>query len=496
MNDVAASRSKKRRRDLISNLPDEILGTIISLLPTKDAARTTVLSSRWRHLWHSAPLNLAVEHLARSIWLTGSFLRDIHYKPVYRRVSERIDVTLSKILAVHTGPARRLSLGDRHGIRLNRGFCTKFDGWFCSTALDGLEELDFYLGGEPGWTLPTSVLRFAPTLRVARLCGCDFHEIKATPALRLPRLKELKLCGRATISDATLHCLLAGCTALEILQLDNIQGLSSVRIISSTLRSIGVSGSDFNIEESQIQELVIEDAPCLERLITLGPCGGPRIVKVLATPNLMVLGCLYGENFKTVNGTIVKFLQEIVPTSLSASGRTVKVLILESIGPNLEAVVGFLRCFPCLEKLYIQVKIFVVKSSQMFGLATNIYFVLLQSRLRKDMKNVCQYSTLDPIECLELHLRAIVLNTYEGKRADVDFAKFFVLNAKVLKVMKFGASGTCNDKWVANQRRRLQLGNRASRDARFDFERDFDIPSLCDDHHLYGMWTVDPFGSS
>ena len=59
------------------------------------------------------------------------------------------------------------------------------------------------------------------------------------------------------------------------------------------------------------------------------------------------------------------------------------------------------------------------------------------------MKNVCQYSTLDPIECLELHLRAIVLNTYEGKRADVDFAKFFVLNAKVLKVMKFGASGTC-----------------------------------------------------
>ena len=56
------------------------------------------------------------------------------------------------------------------------------------------------------------------------------------------------------------------------------------------------------------------------------------------------------------------------------------------------------------------------------------------------MKNVGQYGTLDPIECLELNLKAIVLNTYEGKTPDVDFAKFFVLNAKVLHEIKFGVS--------------------------------------------------------
>lgn len=42
-------------RDLISALPDVILQTILSSLPTKFAIRTSILSKQWRHVWCNTP---------------------------------------------------------------------------------------------------------------------------------------------------------------------------------------------------------------------------------------------------------------------------------------------------------------------------------------------------------------------------------------------------------------------------------------------------------
>ena len=144
---------EEERLDRINGLPDAVLGEIISLLPTK------VLSSRWRPLWRSAPLNLDPCELSE-----------------FREIS--------RILSAHLGPGRRFFI-PRYILRPEgeRSAATLLDGWLRSPALDNLQELDFHYGDRfpyaqvsPPPPLPASVHRFSSTLRIASFGGCGFPD--------------------------------------------------------------------------------------------------------------------------------------------------------------------------------------------------------------------------------------------------------------------------------------------------------------------------------
>ncbi|KAK1614324.1 hypothetical protein QYE76_019841 [Lolium multiflorum] len=425
--------------DFISRLPDAILGSIISLLPTKDGGRTQVLSRRWRPLWRSAPLNLEVEIVpsARA------------YGVPYTAVP--------KIISQHAGPARRFRL--TIGLFSTGVIYSEVESWFHSRALANLQELD--IGGlrEAGLPLPLSSLSSAATLLVAKIGETDFPNKIATP-ICFPVLKQLTL-EFVSISRDVLDTLLSGCHCLESLSISVDRAVGNLRVISPTLRCIGICDSIDGKED-----LVIEDAPRLERLLmpyfTKGCCGTIRVIRA---PKLEILG-----TFSPVFSKLL-FFQGMNPVSSANSLCTVKVLALRSSGRELHATLNVLGWFPCLEKLY----------------------VIFYKHCEMDKKNKPQYDTLHPAKCLQTHLKNVLFKSFVGNDKQIDFARFFVLNAEVLNKIEFEGYGKYTNESVAAHCKLLQVENRASRDATFEFRNN---PLSIDHHveeHIHNLSVADPF---
>jgi hypothetical protein len=85
-------------------------------------------------------------------------------------------------------------------------------------------------------------------------------------------------------------------------------------------------------------------------------------------------------------------------------------------------------------------------------------------------KNVWCHKYRNLGNTLDIPLKKIVLLEYRGNKSHVNFAKFFVLNARLLDSMVFDVyHGGPSSEWIEEQHKLLQIKNKASRTAQFDF---------------------------
>lgn len=280
--------------DIISSLPDDVLSGIVSLLPIKDAARTAVLSSRWRRVWASNPLVLDDIDLILN--------NPSHVNAVTNTVT-------SAILA-HPGPFRSVSLRtyfsdtvwDKNTLR----------HWIRLLAAKRVQEL--FLGNIP-WAgldvLPSSLLRCHSLQRLRISDWRLFPDLSGAggvlvpgPAV-LPLLRELVL-SRCIIQERELDRVVANSPRLKTLVFVLNSGVpDQVRLRSGSLWCVV-------FWQSMVEELAAVSSPLLERIIlqtSSFPSGIGMRIKISSASVLQALGYLNPDHHELqIDDTIIEVI--------------------------------------------------------------------------------------------------------------------------------------------------------------------------------------------
>ena len=127
----------------------------------------------------------------------------------------------------------------------------------------------------------------------------------------LPLLNLLILTG-VGITNEGIERLLEGCPALKRLHLDGVYGLwDCLRIASATIQTFGLVILKHGRGGSHVQlnQLVIEDVPSLERLRVYSP-NGPTTITLISVPKLTVLGYTSKDSSKLVVGSTIFWVRK------------------------------------------------------------------------------------------------------------------------------------------------------------------------------------------
>ncbi|CAN0890221.1 F-box/FBD/LRR-repeat protein At1g13570 [Linum grandiflorum] len=306
------------RVDWISNLPDEILVKILSLLSFSETLETSVLSSRWIHLWKSAvtvldfdapqlldseePVLLPVEpspDLDDFIILDDDDDEAAISPPRERPVVERRRVYMNWVTRVlsHLNNVSKVNkLRLCFSLNAESNSQGEIDRWIEFAISKGVEHLD---------------LSFGKTIDGVSAHRPDYCIKSPTGLSNIKYLRSLRL-SRVDVKENTVEDFIINCPLLEELALDNASSLRKLRVAGSpALNYLEVTSC------RRLTSMRIDHAPSLTTIVHRGLW---KNVSFQNCPSLVHVDISCDDR---------RHVPDPVVNSLSAYGSQLKALSLE-----------------------------------------------------------------------------------------------------------------------------------------------------------------------
>ncbi|XP_057956151.1 F-box/LRR-repeat protein At2g42730-like [Malania oleifera] len=233
----------------ISRLPDSVLSHILSFVPTTDAVKTGVLSTRWKHLFASAS-NVHFDD--------SRVVCDFLNRRGKRRKTDLVPLHSFVIFVYRVLALRNSQLINRFRFKCAAGQFLGYEmkphlnTWISVALWHGVRELDLHISPLTKSNLLPCRLFTSATLRVLKLT-MNGAELNVPASVRFSSLKILHLRSMVFVDDGSVKRLFSGCSVLEDLLIEfcNFNRMKVVDISIPTLLMLTINGRTSNYENNQ-----------------------------------------------------------------------------------------------------------------------------------------------------------------------------------------------------------------------------------------------------
>ncbi|KAL6528149.1 hypothetical protein OROHE_015099 [Orobanche hederae] len=324
------SYSSELLTDRLSELPDSLILSVLSLLPTRDVVRTAIVSKRWKHLWTTVPCL--------------SFSDDAYYFCSFRNFVNQV-LPRWKGSKISTFKINFPSYG-------NYSPSSDVDSWVRFATINEAEELDLNLMGtesvalgenDPGYYAP-ECLYLCWSIKKLSLLGCNLKIDKEN--VHWNQLKSLRIDG-VGVSEEAINQVLSGAPCLEVLILRIMENFQNLNIQSTSLKKL-------TIEKC----LLVPDEPAMDTMLRIW---APNL-EILEFGGIPYIKCLL-VNVSSLTDVTVGFYAIIHTDDSDFTWNLLLGKTLRNIFPTIRHVGKLTLSYWCLEVIGVMKKKYLLPSS-------------------------------------------------------------------------------------------------------------------------------------